>query len=137
MLSHSQQQDEARLAAAQAAANQQQLLSAFHAHQPQVHSELALKLQQAQLQQKQMDMLGKRLFVNARLPNYSNYFLVSGKLMTPGTAPAAAHMRASPLMEMGAQQSRELLSRPEAQAILQGNKNVKHCFLSRPTSPKN
>uniref|UniRef100_A0AAR5Q152 Eukaryotic translation initiation factor 4E transporter-like n=1 Tax=Dendroctonus ponderosae TaxID=77166 RepID=A0AAR5Q152_DENPD len=101
MLSHSQQQDEARMAAAQAAAANHHLLSAFHSHQPQVHNDLALKLQQAQLQQKQMEML------------------VSGKLMSAGTAPTAAHMRASPLLEISAQQSRELLSRPEAQAILQ------------------
>lgn len=33
---------------------------------------------------------------------------------------AATMVRASPLPEMGVQQSRELLSRPEAQAILQG-----------------
>ncbi|KAH1011176.1 hypothetical protein HUJ04_000599 [Dendroctonus ponderosae] len=104
MLSHSQQQDEARMAAAQAAAANHHLLSAFHSHQPQVHNDLALKLQQAQLQQKQMEML------------------VSGKLMSAGTAPTAAHMRASPLLEISAQQSRELLSRPEAQAILQGLK---------------
>lgn len=108
MLNHSQQQDEARFAAAQAAQQHQQqhqLLNALHAHQqqpqPQIHNDLTLKLQQAQLQQKQqMDMLGK--------------------LMSAGTVPAAAHVRASPLLDLGAQQSRELLSRPEAQAILQG-----------------
>lgn len=62
MLSHSQQQDEARLAAAQAAAVNQHSL---HSHQPQqntMHNDLMLKLQQAQLQQQQkqqLDMLGK------------------------------------------------------------------------------
>lgn len=35
-------------------------------------------------------------------------------------------MRTSPLLDLNAQQSRELLNRPEAQAILQG----RHFFLS-------
>ncbi|KAL1501261.1 hypothetical protein ABEB36_006616 [Hypothenemus hampei] len=91
MLSHSQQQDEARLAAAQ----QQQLFNTMHPQQQPMHNDLALKMQQAQLQQKQqIDMLGKLMSANA--------------------------IRASPLLDMGAQQSRELLTRPEAQAILQG-----------------
>lgn len=30
------------------------------------------------------------------------------------------HMRTSPLLDLSVQQSRELLNRPEAQAILQG-----------------
>ena len=107
MLKHSQQQDEARMAAV-AAATQQQLFSALHAQQQQhgqqsqLPNDLTMKMQQAQLQKQQMDMLGK--------------------LMGAGTnaAAAAAQMRGSPLLDMGAQQSRELLSRPEAQAILQG-----------------
>ncbi|CAH1134209.1 unnamed protein product [Ceutorhynchus assimilis] len=100
MLSHSQQQDEARFAAAQA--QHQMLSSGLHSQQQPQQSQindLTMKLQQAQLQQKQMDMLGK--------------------LMSAGAGSTASHMRASPLLEMGPQQSRELLNRPEAQAILQ------------------
>ncbi|XP_076255019.1 eukaryotic translation initiation factor 4E transporter-like isoform X4 [Rhynchophorus ferrugineus] len=78
MLNHSQQQDEARLAAQVAAATQQQqLLSALHGtSQPQFANDLSIKLQQAHMQQKQQ-------------------------------------------MDLLLQQSRELLNRPEAQAILQ------------------
>ncbi|KAF7274353.1 hypothetical protein GWI33_012973 [Rhynchophorus ferrugineus] len=81
MLNHSQQQDEARLAAQVAAATQQQqLLSALHGtSQPQFANDLSIKLQQAHMQQKQQ-------------------------------------------MDLLLQQSRELLNRPEAQAILQGLK---------------
>ncbi|XP_030755211.1 eukaryotic translation initiation factor 4E transporter-like isoform X3 [Sitophilus oryzae] len=77
MLNHSQQQDEARFAAAQAAVTQQQhqLLSALHGPPQGAFNDLSMKLQQAQLQKQQMDLL--------------------------------------------MQQSRELLNRPEAQAILQ------------------
>lgn len=80
MLNHSQQQDEARFAAAQAAVTQQQhqLLSALHGPPQGAFNDLSMKLQQAQLQKQQMDLL--------------------------------------------MQQSRELLNRPEAQAILQGLK---------------
>ncbi|CAH1134208.1 unnamed protein product [Ceutorhynchus assimilis] len=113
MLSHSQQQDEARFAAAQA--QHQMLSSGLHSQQQPQQSQindLTMKLQQAQLQQKQMDMLGK--------------------LMSAGAGSTASHMRASPLLEMGPQQSRELLNRPEAQAILQGLKRgeltVQHLY---------
>ncbi|XP_066251934.1 eukaryotic translation initiation factor 4E transporter-like isoform X5 [Euwallacea similis] len=105
MLNHSQQQDEARMVAQAAALaiNQpqpQHLSNPLHAHQqPSMTNDLMMKLQQAQLQQKQMDMLGK--------------------LISASGVPAASHVRASPLLDMGVQQSRELLNRPEAQAILQ------------------
>ncbi|XP_066251931.1 eukaryotic translation initiation factor 4E transporter-like isoform X2 [Euwallacea similis] len=108
MLNHSQQQDEARMVAQAAALaiNQpqpQHLSNPLHAHQqPSMTNDLMMKLQQAQLQQKQMDMLGK--------------------LISASGVPAASHVRASPLLDMGVQQSRELLNRPEAQAILQGLK---------------
>ncbi|KAJ8956303.1 hypothetical protein NQ318_015039 [Aromia moschata] len=109
MLSHSQQQDEAaRLSgsahmlgvnAGVAGLHQQ------HHHQQQHHlpNELSLKLQQAQFQQQQkqqMEMLNK--LINATVH--------------------PQQMRTSPLHDIGMQQSRELLSRPEAQAILQGLK---------------
>ncbi|XP_066144570.1 eukaryotic translation initiation factor 4E transporter-like isoform X6 [Euwallacea fornicatus] len=105
MLNHSQQQDEARMVAQAAALaiNQpqpQHLSNPLHAHQqPSMTNDLMMKLQQAQLQQKQMDMLGK--------------------LISASGVPAGSHVRASPLLDMGVQQSRELLNRPEAQAILQ------------------
>lgn len=62
--------------------------------------DIATRLQQVQKQQQQADILTK--LMNAQM-----------------------QVRASPLPEMGVQQSRELLSRPEAQAILQG----KYFFL--------
>lgn len=76
MLSHSQQQDEARLAAAQAAAVNQHSL---HSHQPQqntMHNDLMLKLQQAQLQQQQkqqLDMLGKCCYWSQYVLRYYSY----------------------------------------------------------------
>nr|CAH7769009.1 unnamed protein product [Callosobruchus chinensis] len=121
MLNHSQQQDEAARMAAAAAHHQGH--SAHHnlmgggpvspaAPQPPNNSmhhmnavgELTLKLQQAQQyhqqqqQKQQMEMFNK--LINA--------------------ATSAGQMRLSPLQhDLGAQQSRDLLNRPEAQAILQ------------------
>ncbi|KAJ8916524.1 hypothetical protein NQ315_000166 [Exocentrus adspersus] len=98
MLSHSQQQDEAaRMGANPHLITGNQGMTGLHHHA----ADLTIKLQ-AQLQQKQqMDMLNK---------------LINATTVHP------QHMRASPLHEMGLQQSRELLNRPEAQAILQGLK---------------
>ncbi|KAJ8936844.1 hypothetical protein NQ314_012160 [Rhamnusium bicolor] len=100
MLNHSQQQDEA----ARMSGNPH-LLSAASPNIANLHqhaSDLTMKLQQAQMQQQkqQMDMLNK--LINATVH--------------------PQQMRTSPLHDMGMQQSRELLNRPEAQAILQGLK---------------
>uniref|UniRef100_V5H527 Uncharacterized protein n=1 Tax=Anoplophora glabripennis TaxID=217634 RepID=V5H527_ANOGL len=98
MLNHSQQQDEA----ARMSGNSHLLgasnpsITGLHHHA----ADLTIKLQ-AQLQQKQqMEMLNK--LINATVH--------------------PQQMRTSPLQDMGMQQSRELLNRPEAQAILQGLK---------------
>ncbi|VEN55433.1 unnamed protein product [Callosobruchus maculatus] len=127
MLNHSQQQDEAARMAAAAAAAHHQGHSGHHnlmgggpvspaapTQQPPNNSmhhmnaaavgELTLKLQQAQQyhqqqqQKQQMEMFNK--LINA--------------------ATSAGQMRLSPLQhDLGPQQSRDLLNRPEAQAILQ------------------
>lgn len=95
MLNHSQQQDEA---ARMTGSNPH-----VH-HQQHATNDLTMKLQQAQLQQQQkqqMDMLNK--LINATSSVHTQ------------------QLRASPLHDLVMQQSRDLLNRPEAQAILQGN----------------
>ncbi|CAG9814994.1 unnamed protein product [Phaedon cochleariae] len=102
MLNHSQQQDEA----ARLTGNR---LGPHHQHQQPVGGDLAMKLQQAQQlqqQKQQMEMLNK--LINA----------TTGSMH----AQQQQQMRVSPLQDLGMQQSRELLNRPEAQAILQGLK---------------
>lgn len=109
MLNHSQQQDEAaRLSAANV--NQHHIAGPTspninHHHQVHMGNNLHMKMQQAQYQQqqqKQLEMLNK--LINAT---------------TVGTS-AVNQMRSSPSVHDIGAQSRELLSRPEAQAILQG-----------------
>lgn len=108
MLKDSQQQDEAaRLSAAAAhlmgPASPNILHHHHNPHQPHLPNDIALQLQQAQLkQQKQMEMFNK--------------------LINATTSVNTHQMRASPaLHDIGLQQqTRELLNRPEAQAILQG-----------------
>lgn len=90
MLSHSQQQDEVQARMAQLLAPASPVTGAH---------DLASRLQHAQNQQQQQKQQAEML----------------SKFMN-----AATMVRASPLPEMGLQQSRELLNRPEAQAILQG-----------------
>ncbi|XP_031330184.1 eukaryotic translation initiation factor 4E transporter-like isoform X3 [Photinus pyralis] len=98
LLSHSQQQDEAA-----------GLSAASHlmgSSSPSIHNDVAFKMHlqnhvQAQIQQRQqaqMEMLNKLINANAH----------------------RQQLGTSPLHEMTLNQSRELLSRPEAQAILQG-----------------
>ncbi|KAG5868188.1 hypothetical protein JTB14_030261 [Gonioctena quinquepunctata] len=103
MLSHSQQQDEAaRMGGSNAHLLGPSSPNVGHHHRS--TNDLTLKLQQAQLQQhqkQQMEMLNK---------------LINATTVHP------SQMRTSPLHDMGMQQSRELLNRPEAQAILQGLK---------------
>lgn len=101
MLSHSQQQDEAARMAATA-----QMMGPSSPNPMQgahMSNDLSFKLQQVQnhvqqRQQVQLEMFNK--LVNANIHRQS--------------------MGTSPLPEMGLNQSRELLNRPEAQAILQG-----------------
>lgn len=102
MLKDSQQQDEAaRLSAAQTHLMGPASPNLMHHHQPHFPNDIALHVQALSQRQKQMDMFNK--LINATSVN-------------------AHHMRASPsLHEIGLQQqTRELLNRPEAQAILQG-----------------
>ncbi|XP_017779508.1 PREDICTED: eukaryotic translation initiation factor 4E transporter-like isoform X5 [Nicrophorus vespilloides] len=95
MLSQSQQQDEARMASHRM--NNYQMTDIQYKLQH-VHNQVQQQQQQQQQQkQAQMEMLTK--------------------LMNAGFATTNA--RASPLPEMGINQSKELLNRPEAQAILQ------------------
>ncbi|XP_056637845.1 eukaryotic translation initiation factor 4E transporter-like isoform X2 [Diorhabda sublineata] len=107
MLNHSQQQDEA----ARLSATTPHLLGASNINmgniQHHVSNDLTMKLQQAQFQQQQqqkqqMDMLNK--------------------LINATTSVHPQQLRASPLHDLVMQQSRDLLNRPEAQAILQGLK---------------
>nr|XP_023021181.1 mediator of RNA polymerase II transcription subunit 12-like [Leptinotarsa decemlineata] len=110
MLNHSQQQDEvARLGGPNA-----HLLGptspniGHHLHGP---NDLTMKQQQVQYQQQQqhkqqMDMLNKLI-----------------------NSSTSVQMRGSPLHDLGVQQSRELLNRPEAQAIL-------HALHQRIPSPR-
>ncbi|XP_056637852.1 eukaryotic translation initiation factor 4E transporter-like isoform X7 [Diorhabda sublineata] len=104
MLNHSQQQDEA----ARLSATTPHLLGASNINmgniQHHVSNDLTMKLQQAQFQQQQqqkqqMDMLNK--------------------LINATTSVHPQQLRASPLHDLVMQQSRDLLNRPEAQAILQ------------------
>lgn len=104
MLNHSQQQDEA----ARLSGTTPHLLGASNINmgsiQHHVSTDLTMKLQQAQFQQQQqqkqqMDMLNK--------------------LINATTSVHPQQLRASPLHDLVMQQSRDLLNRPEAQAILQ------------------
>lgn len=117
MLKDSQQQDEAaRLSAAAAhlmGPASPNLLHHHNAHQSHLPNEIALQLQQAQFKQQQkqqMDMFNK--------------------LINATTSLNAHQMRASPsLHEIGLQQqTRDLLNRPEAQAILQGEFHFCECL---------
>ncbi|XP_045468126.1 eukaryotic translation initiation factor 4E transporter-like isoform X18 [Harmonia axyridis] len=107
MLSHSQQQDEA-----QARLNSQKSHLIGGVSSPKtpslnpLHSEFLLKMQQAQ--QEQQAHLQRQQQQQANMLN---------KLM--GLHSGTSHLRSSPLQELAQQQSKELLSRPEAQAILQ------------------
>ncbi|KAK9874482.1 hypothetical protein WA026_002829 [Henosepilachna vigintioctopunctata] len=106
MLSHSQQQDEV-----QGRLNQQSHLGGgpISPKPPAVgnmHNDFLLKMQQAQQEQLQRQQQINML----------------SKLMGLQSAATAQHLRASPLQDLAQQQSKELLSRPEAQAILQGLK---------------
>ncbi|KAL3270522.1 hypothetical protein HHI36_021061 [Cryptolaemus montrouzieri] len=106
MLSHSQQQEEvqARLS------HQSHLVGGPGSPKPAIgalHNDFLLKMQQAQ--QEQQAQLQRQQQIN-----------MLNKLM--GLHTAAPHLRASPLQDLAQQQSKELLSRPEAQAILQGLK---------------
>ncbi|KAK9874481.1 hypothetical protein WA026_002829 [Henosepilachna vigintioctopunctata] len=103
MLSHSQQQDEV-----QGRLNQQSHLGGgpISPKPPAVgnmHNDFLLKMQQAQQEQLQRQQQINML----------------SKLMGLQSAATAQHLRASPLQDLAQQQSKELLSRPEAQAILQ------------------
>ncbi|KAF2885441.1 hypothetical protein ILUMI_20721 [Ignelater luminosus] len=100
MLSHSQQQDEAAHLAAVA-----QIMgpaSPNPLQTPHLSNDLAFKLQQQQRQQAQLEMLSKLMNANANVHRQQ--------------------LGTSPLPDMTLNQNRELLSRPEAQAILQGLK---------------
>ncbi|XP_044762842.1 eukaryotic translation initiation factor 4E transporter-like isoform X3 [Coccinella septempunctata] len=116
MLSHSQQQDEA-----QARLNSQKPQHLMGgpaspktpAMNP-LHSEFLLKMQQAQQEQQAHLQRHQQQQQQQQQANMLN------KLM--GLHAAAPHLRSSPLQELAQQQSKELLSRPEAQAILQGMK---------------
>lgn len=115
MLSHSQQQDEVRMAAA--AHHHHHMLSPNHLHQQQQQHELAIKLQhlQNQVQQRNVEMLSKMMSVGG--------LQASVAAAAAAAAAATRQMRTSPLptvQDLGAQPARELLNRPEAQAILQG-----------------
>lgn len=91
MLNHSQQQDEARAARLLGTASP-------NLQMPHHSNDINIKLQQAAQQKQQLDMFNQ--------------------LMNPTVHP---QIRSSPLHEINLQQqSRELLNRPEAQAILQG-----------------
>lgn len=106
MLNNSQQQDEAARRSVAAShimgPPSPNLLHHHHnPHQAHLPSDIAIQLQQAQVQKQQMDLLNK--LINATT--------------------SVHQVRASPSLhhEIGLQQqTRELLNRPEAQAILQG-----------------
>ncbi|XP_045468122.1 eukaryotic translation initiation factor 4E transporter-like isoform X14 [Harmonia axyridis] len=112
MLSHSQQQDEA-----QARLNSQKSHLIGGVSSPKtpslnpLHSEFLLKMQQAQ--QEQQAHLQRQQQQQANMLN---------KLM--GLHSGTSHLRSSPLQELAQQQSKELLSRPEAQAILQAGRPI-------------
>uniref|UniRef100_A0A6P7GAA1 Eukaryotic translation initiation factor 4E transporter-like n=1 Tax=Diabrotica virgifera virgifera TaxID=50390 RepID=A0A6P7GAA1_DIAVI len=102
MLDRSQQQDEA----ARMSGSNPHLLAPSNSsrggiqHHQHMTNDLSMKLHQAQIQQNQMDMLNK--------------------LINQTTSVHPQQLRASPLHDLVIQQSRDLLNRPEAQAILQG-----------------
>ncbi|XP_050499218.1 eukaryotic translation initiation factor 4E transporter-like isoform X3 [Diabrotica virgifera virgifera] len=104
MLDRSQQQDEA----ARMSGSNPHLLAPSNSsrggiqHHQHMTNDLSMKLHQAQIQQNQMDMLNK--------------------LINQTTSVHPQQLRASPLHDLVIQQSRDLLNRPEAQAILQGLK---------------
>lgn len=84
--------------------------------QQQQQHDLALKLQhmQNQVQQRNAEMLSKMMSVSG---------LQASVAAAAAAAAARQQLRTSPLPvvpDIGLQQSRELLNRPEAQAILQG-----------------
>ncbi|CAG9830300.1 unnamed protein product [Diabrotica balteata] len=101
MLDRSQQQDEA----ARMSGSNPHLLAPSNSnrggmqHHQHMTNDLSMKLQQAQFQQNQMDILNK--------------------LINATTSVHPQQLRASPLHDLVVQQSRDLLNRPEAQAILQ------------------
>ncbi|XP_072379891.1 eukaryotic translation initiation factor 4E transporter-like isoform X2 [Diabrotica undecimpunctata] len=101
MLDRSQQQDEA----ARMSGSNPHLLAPSNSnrggiqHHQHMTNDLSMKLQQAQFQQNQMDILNK--------------------LINATTSVHPQQLRASPLHDLVIQQSRDLLNRPEAQAILQ------------------
>ncbi|XP_050499219.1 eukaryotic translation initiation factor 4E transporter-like isoform X4 [Diabrotica virgifera virgifera] len=101
MLDRSQQQDEA----ARMSGSNPHLLAPSNSsrggiqHHQHMTNDLSMKLHQAQIQQNQMDMLNK--------------------LINQTTSVHPQQLRASPLHDLVIQQSRDLLNRPEAQAILQ------------------
>ncbi|CAH0548713.1 unnamed protein product [Brassicogethes aeneus] len=95
MLQHSQQQDEAARRGGPSMGPVSPGLGPMHAQ-----NDIALKLQQAQHKQQMDSMFGK--------------LLGNAVQMRAGGPPT------SPLHDLGVQQSRELLNRPEAQAILHG-----------------
>lgn len=110
MLKHSQQDDATRLASQMMGPTSPNPMSSS-----QTANDLAFKLQQVQnqvhaqqhIQQNQIDMFSKLMNANAQ----------------------RQQMGPSPLPEMGLSQSRELLSRPEAQAILRGKCRLVCCGL--------
>lgn len=122
MLSHSQQQDEVRRAAAA-----HHMLSPNHHHtlhhQQQQQHELAIELQhlQNQMQQRNVEILSKMMSVGGLQASVAAAGLAARQQQQ--------QLRTSPLPvgDLGAQQTRELLGRPEAQAILQGK--LKWCDL--------
>lgn len=117
MLKDSQQQDEAaRLSVAathlMGPASPNILHHHHNPHQSHVSNDISIQLQQAQVkhQQKQMEMFNK--------------------LINSTTSVNPHQMRTSPSFhDIGIQQqTRELLNRPEAQAILQGIFSFSICF---------
>ncbi|CAH0548712.1 unnamed protein product [Brassicogethes aeneus] len=104
MLQHSQQQDEAARRGGPSMGPVSPGLGPMHAQ-----NDIALKLQQAQHKQQMDSMFGK--------------LLGNAVQMRAGGPPT------SPLHDLGVQQSRELLNRPEAQAIL-------HAMHQRIPSPR-
>lgn len=111
-----------------AAAAAHHMLSPNHhtlQQQQQQQHEMALKLQhmQNQVQQRNAEMLSKMMSVSG---------LQASVAAAAAAAAARQQLRTSPLpvvQDMGLQQSRELLNRPEAQAILQGKYSLQLKFL--------
>lgn len=118
MLSYSQQQDEVRM-------TNHHMLSPNH---------LPPQLQQQQQQQQQHELAITLQHLQSQVPQ-CNVEMLSKMISVSGLQATTAvvrqqqqqQLRTSPLTmpDLNLQQARELLSRPEAQAILQGNIN---CF---------